>query len=214
MKKIFLWLAAGLAVFAAEAQQTEWMQGERSFLVFSTGLSVPVLCYASSNINKNTSGFAKPGSTFDVSYGYRFVQNFGITGSVFYSSNNTSKNIVQALGNDHYRYVGIMAGPLLTKKLFAKADGDIRFMTGIAHAWSPDLVYHNETILNKDCNTTFAWSASAGLLYSLTDKTFLSFKADHTQLKPKFHGQATGENVKNDQHIVVMNFDAGIGIKF
>ena len=215
MKKIFFWIAAGLVAFAANSQENKSEPAKKSFLAINVGFSIPLLCYASSDITKNTSGYAKTGYTFDVSYGYRFGQNFGITGSVFYSSNQTGKNnIVQSSGNGQFRYVGIVAGPLLTKKLFTKTDGDFKFLAGIAHAWSPKLLYHGETILNNDRNTCFAFSLGMGLRYHISDKTFLSFRVDHTQLDPKFNNDATGENIKREQHIVVMNFDTGFGIKF
>jgi hypothetical protein len=213
MKNAFLWLIAGLVAIETSGQETKAPAKERSFLAFSAGVSVPILCYGSSNISKNTSGFAKAGFTLDLSYGYRFGQNLGVAGMLFYSSNNTGRNVVQASGNGRFRYMGLLAGPMLSAKFSEKAYGDIRFVAGIARAWSPQLSYNGETILNRDASTTFAWSAGAGFRYNLSGKTFLQIKADHAQLKPPFRGPATGENVKNEQHIVVMNFDAGIGIR-
>ena len=213
MKKLFMLCAAGLLIFQVKAQQTKLIPDNRSFLSFSAGISVPILCYGSSNIDKNTSGFAKAGFIVNIHYGYRWGQNLGISASAFYAS-NTAKTIVQSQGNDQYSYVGLLAGPLVTTKLFPKTEGDFSLMAGVAHAWSPHLMYQDQTILNKDNSTAFTWSASAAMRYHLSDNTFILLKADHTQLKPKFHGPFTGENVKGEQHIVVMNFDAGLGIKF
>ena len=216
MKKAFIFIIALLAAAEARVQETSKANNKRSFLSFHAGVSIPIMCYASTDINNRFAGFAKMGFMVDMSYGYRIGQFFGVAGTVFYSTNKTDTRIVQhptGAGNGRYQYYGIMAGPMLTKNFSEKLDGDFKFLAGIARAHAPKLVHQGETILNKDQSFAVVWNAGASLRYSLSDKTFLSFKVEHTQLKPKFEVPA-GENAKGEQHIVVINTDVGFGIKF
>ncbi len=212
MKRVVLLFTAGVFAISSGAQDTKNSGIQRSYLSFHAGVSFPIVCYASTSFSNKNAGFAKPGFTVDITYGYRFARYTGIAGSLFYSGNKTRNDLLAGSGKEGYRYFGIVAGPMLIKKLSSKWEGDIRFMAGIAKALSPELVHHEEVLLNKEGATAFVWTAGAGIRYSLSDKTYLSFKADHTQLKPQF--KTNGSAQKSEQHIVVINVDAGVGIKF
>jgi Outer membrane protein beta-barrel domain len=215
MKRFFLGAAAGLITIATIAQQIKPVKEKKSLLSFNAGISVPLICYAKTDISKNNfAGFAKMGFTLEVSYGYLLAKNIGITGKAFYSGNKTDLHVLQASGYDNYKYFGFMTGPLISAVLSSKTSADFQFTGGIARAFSPKMVYRNEILMNKDASTNFVWSAGADFRYDLSDKTFFVFKADHTQLKPKFNNHVPNESLKDEQHIVVMNFDAGFGIKF
>ena len=213
MKKLLLWTAAWLFGFSTAGQDNKSAPEKKSFLAFSAGLSIPIVCYGSTDINNKNAGYAKIGFTLDLSYGYRFGKNLGVTGSAFYSSNKTDKTVLDG-AQGSYRYYGVVAGPLLTKNLSSKAGIDFKYMAGFAHVIAPKLLRGGETLLEKASANAFAWTAGVGLRYGLGDNTFFSFKVDHSQMKPQFHSSAQGENAKTEQHIVVINIDAGIGIKF
>ena len=95
MKKLWVLLIIILAARAGMAQEIPNLTEKKSFLSFNAGLSIPVICYASTNIYNKFAGFAKPGFTIDLIYGYRIKQNAGISGMLFYSVNQTDNKIVQ-----------------------------------------------------------------------------------------------------------------------
>jgi len=213
-RKILCWLATVLLSYPVIAQETKRLEGERSFLSFHAGVSFPIICYGSSDINSSTAGFAKPGFIFDLGYVYRFNTNLGVTGSLFYCSNKAGNNNVQASSSPgSYRFFGILAGPFITKNLASRWDGDIRLLAGVARVLTPNLRHEGETILNENKATAFTWGGGLAIRYQLSDKSFLSLKTDHINLKPQFNLKP-GETGKGEQHIVVMNVDAGIGLKF
>jgi hypothetical protein len=68
-------------------------------------------------------------------------------------------------------------------------------------------------LLNDYNVNAFTWGGGVALRYKLSGNTFLQLKTDHINLKPKFKMQA-GETGRSEQHIVLMNVDAGVGWKF
>ncbi len=199
-----------LFAFQLNAQE-KYDVNQRSILSFNAGVSIPIMCFASENIHDRDAGFAKPGFTLDITYGYRFGQNLGVVGSVFFAGNKTNNNFVQSEGNRGFRYYGIVVGPMASKNFSDRWTGDLRFMAGITKTHSPRLSSGDATILNSDESYSFAWSAGTGLRYHLSEKTFLSIRADHTQMKPKLNSEGA---FKSEQHIVVINVGAGMGIKW
>lgn len=213
-KKLSFWLIAAMSVFSATAQKNVITEGRRSYLVINAGVAVPIMCYASKDVNNPDAGFAKPGFNFDLGYAYRFNNTAGITGSVFYTINRAGSGDVKAVSTPgSFRVVGLMAGPVLTANFSGRLTGDIKFIAGIAKTFTPELQYGDETLLNRRNATAFTWGGTAGLRYDLNGHTFLNLQAGHINLKPQFKKKA-GETGKSEQHIVLMNFDAGLGLKF
>jgi hypothetical protein len=214
MKRVFSIAALALLGSPLIAQTVKTDNDPKSFLTLNAGISLPIICYSRTDLSKNNfAGFARMGFTLELGYGYLFTRNIGIAGKAFYSSNATDSRVVAPASQDHYRYFGVMAGPLVSTGIGGRAHADFQFSAGIARAISPRIVYNNEVLLNHDASTAFAWGGSAGLRYDLTGKTYLSFMAEHTQLKPKFNQHKPDESLKNEQHITVVNFDAGIGFR-
>lgn len=183
-----------------------------SLISVNAGVSIPFLCFGSANLNKSSSGFAKPGYSFNLKYGYLFTRNAGLEISVFYS-HNPAGNSRLSPGRDGYRYLGIMTGPLFRGKLAAKLYGDITVRGGIAKVFTPRLSDGDAILLDEHEAAAFIWGGGIGLCYDVTGKAYLTLKADHANLKPQFHLKP-GETGKTEQHIVAMDISAGVGIKF
>ena len=212
-KKLSFWLIAAMYVFSAAAQKNDIVEGRRSYLVINAGVAVPIMCYASKDVNNPDAGFAKPGFSIDLGYAYRFNKTLGITGSVFYTINKAGSSNVKAITSPGtFRVFGLMAGPVLTANFSDRWAGDVKFLAGIAKTMTPELQYRDETLLNRYGATAFSWGGTAGLRYDLNKHTFLNLQAGHINLKPQFKKKA-GETGKGEQHIVLMNFDAGVGWK-
>ena len=213
-KKLSVCLIVVLSVLSTAAQKNDIAEGRRSYLAISAGLAVPIMCYASKDVNNPDAGFAKPGFSIDLGYAYRFNNTVGVTGSVFYMINKAGSGNVKAVSSPgSFRVLGLMAGPMLTANFSNRWAGDVKFLAGIAKTMTPELQYQDETLLNRYSATAFTWGGTAGLRYDLNDHTFLNLQAGHINLKPQFKKKA-GETGKSEQHIVLMNFDAGVGLKF
>lgn len=183
----------------------------RSMISFNAGVSIPIMCFASDNYYNTAAGYARPGFTFDLTYGYRFWENLGIAGSIFFSGNNVKTGIVEAPGKPGYKYYGLLIGPMATKDFSSQWSGDIRFLAGVSKVHVPKLIYAETTVMNADKAVAFTWTAGAGVRYNFSGNSFLSFRTDHTQLKPQVNQAGA---VKTEQHIIVINLGAGMGIKW
>lgn len=213
-KKSFALLAAVMSFLAVPAQKNDFTEGRRSSLAFSAGVAVPIMCYADKDVNDPDAGFAKPGFIFDLAYAYRFSNTVGITGSLFYSWNKAGNNTVKAVSSPgSYRMFGLMAGPLFARHFSNRWEGDIRLLAGFSRVFTPALQQGDALWLDTHEKTAFTWGGGIGLRYNFEGNAFLQLKAEHTNLKPQF-SKTNGLAGKNNQHIVLMNFDAGVGVKF
>jgi len=68
-------------------------------------------------------------------------------------------------------------------------------------------------VLEEKQATTFVWGGGLGMRYNLSDNTFLTFRTDHLNMQPQLKLKP-GETGKTEQHIVLINVDAGIGFRF
>lgn len=179
-------------------------------LLFNAGLSIPIVCFASDNHQNAAAGFAKPGFTLEMMYSYRFMDNLGIAGSLFISGNKVRVGSMELPGRQGYTYYGLLIGPMLVKNFSSRWQGDLSFLAGISRVHTPKINYDNAVLMNADKPFAFTWRADAAFRYNLSDNLFLTLYANHTQLKPQLNSDGAK---KTEQHIVVMNFGAGIGLR-
>ncbi|MBI5373516.1 MAG: hypothetical protein HZA79_15940 [Sphingobacteriales bacterium] len=213
MKKILSRICILLFALPLAAQETAWPQ-KKSGLSFSAGINVPIMCFAAEDPAIQTSGFAKPGFTLDISYTCRFNTWSGIKTMLYFSSNKAGNSTVPAIAAArHYRAIGWMAGPLLSKPFSGKWEAAFSPLAGISKVWTPQLSRQNETWLYKQSATCFSWGGDLSIAYYINDKSFLHLKTGHLNMTPKF-SRHPGENAKSEQHFVLVNVDAGFGWKF
>lgn len=207
------WIVIMLLVLPLAAQEITLPQ-KKSGLAFSAGISVPLLCFAAEDPAIQTSGFAKPGFTFDISYTYRFNSWTGIKTMLYYASNKAGNSRVPALAAaNHYRAVGWMAGPLLYKSFSGKWEAAFSPLAGISKVWTPELTRQNETWLYKQSAPCFSWGGELSIAYSINEKNSFHLKTGHLNMKPQF-SRHPGETAKSEQHFVLVNVDAGWGWTF
>lgn len=212
MKKQLLLVAAGFICFPILLQaQVKWRQ-ERSLFFVNAGLSLPILCYHGDDVNNRDDGFAKAGFRLDVSYGYRFTREAGISAMLFWANNKAGNNVMKA-EKGNYSYYGLLVGPQLTLPFSGSWSTDFRFLAGIAGVQTPLLRQGTNTWLNEHSVSSFAWGGGMALRYQLNGNSWLRFEAGHINMKPQFSLPA-GDASKGEQHIVDVNFNAGIGWRF
>ena len=76
------------------AQQGKAVNEKVSIISFNAGISIPIICYGRNDLAKNNfAGFARPGFTLEINYGWLFTKNVGIAAKAFYSSNRTDLRV-------------------------------------------------------------------------------------------------------------------------
>jgi hypothetical protein len=214
MKKLLFSIVLCLPLMPVTAQEDGKSEVNRSSVMISAGITVPILCYGSSNVKKESSGFARPGFTIDIQYAYRLGNHAGVAGMLYYCTNRAGKGSIPGLSSTGtYRFAGFMAGPFVSSTAGNRWEAALKLMAGEAKAFTPRLQYGEDMLLNKESAACFAWGGGLALRYGLSDRTFLQLKTDHLNMKPQF-ARKPGEPGKTEQHIVVMNVDAGIGWRF
>lgn len=160
---IFILLVSG--VFA---------QSGRQYVGLSIGPSFPTGDFAKTELNDSTSGWAKTGVSFQVTYAYRFTHNIGITAIVSYSGNGfditSYKNALEAAHPDTMFSVeaglswssgGIMVGPYLRFPLSDNLSWDVRGLVGFYGTNSPRLTIRATTADGEKLPDYFVQRASA-----------------------------------------------------
>lgn len=190
------------------AQKKYWKQ-ERSLFSVNAGISVPLLCYRSTDANNRDAGFARTGVRFDMSYGHRFIREAGISAQFFWANNGAGNDAVKSTARN-YSYYGLLAGPMLTLKLSEEWSTDLRFLAGLAGVQTPQLMQGSNPWLNIHNVSCFSWGGGAAVRYRLNGNTWLRLEAGHINMKPQF-SLKPGDTSKGEQHIVDVNVNAGIG---
>lgn len=210
MKKAAHVLLCGLLIFTYSAgaqQKTSW-SGLRSVISFHAGVSIPMICFASDDLNNKNAGFAKPGLIAEIEYKYRFLDHFGVGTSFFWANNPVRDGKVTESGE--YNYFGLMAGPVFFPGIGKTIQADIHMYGGIANTYMPRINDGDKVLLNNESAYAFTWSAGASARWNFYEKAFVSLKAEQVNLKP----QIRSSSMKTEQHIVGLNIAAGVGLKW
>jgi hypothetical protein len=196
-----------ISTFNSGAQNTSWSH-LRSVFSFHAGFSIPMVCFASDDINKTSSGYAKPGLIAQVDYKYKFFDHLGAGLSLFWANNPVKEGKVSSGGE--YNYFGLLAGPVIFPGVGRRIQADIHLQAGVANTYMPKINYGDKVLLNKESAYAFTWAAGFSARFNFDGNAFVSFKADQTNLKP----QIRSSSEKTEQHIVGLNLSAGVGVKW
>ncbi|MDP4264112.1 MAG: outer membrane beta-barrel protein [Bacteroidota bacterium] len=220
MKKILIMIVVLLMSGIVMAQGEKQQRTTKSFLALHAGPSFPVGDFAKTDINNEQAGFAKTGVNVNLTYGYEFLENVGLTASIFYNNNKMDNSaVLDQVGNvalDHWQWYGISVGPMFTQKLAGNMAIDLRVMGGVANANSPKAVVDNETVVKEDWSPAAVFQGGAGLRIGMGNRMFIMVNLDYLYMKPKFDlvfpdGSPT---VRSEQKMSVLNLTAGFGIRF
>lgn len=210
MKKaahIFLCILLNFAFTAGAQQKPVWWR-LRSVVSFNAGVSIPIICFGSDDINNKNAGYAKPGVIASVDYKYRFFDHLGLGTSIFWANNAVRAGKVTASGE--YNYFGLMAGPVIFPGAGKTIQADIHMYAGVSNAYMPEINNGDKILLNNESAYAFTWDAGFSARFNFYENAFVSFKADQTNLKPQFKSNSA----KTEQHIVGINLSAGVGVKW
>ncbi len=242
MKKLLVLTIALLVSGAIVAQGEEKMNvTKNSFLAFHAGPAFPLDEFAAKTIPVDGffggGGFARTGYSLNIRYDYRFADNFGIAGALFFNNHNiksddyarvlneqyyeVSEQIDPALFKlNHWKWYGISAGPVLLFDAGQNITAGLRVMGGIANANSPRATYENTEVMGEDWSWAGVFQGGADLRIGVGGNVFVFANAEYTWLKPKFEKELTDpftEEVYTEsgrQRMSVINLTAGVGFKF
>lgn len=210
MKKAAPILVCVLLIFplSAGAQKNTSWSHLRSVFSFNAGLSIPMVCYASDDVNKMNSGYAKSGLIAQADYKYRIFDHLGVGTSLFWANNPVTETTVTEDGE--YNYFGLVAGPVIFPGEGRRIQADIHLQAGISNSTMPKIKNGDKVLLNNESAYAFTWAAGFSARFNFDGNAFVSFKVDQTNLKPQFKSNS----VKTEQHMVGLNLLLGIGVKW
>lgn len=227
MKKLLLIMIVLLVSGAINAQGSKGKLTNKSFLAFHVGPSFPMGDFGSTNFDNQNAGFAKTGYSLNLTYGYKLVQNFGLTASLFYNNNGPDnaaieKGVSGSIETDvfgkmnHWQWVGLTAGPMITQNLGSNVEMDLRIMGGVADANFPKVFHEDTIIVNQDWSFAAIFHTGLDLRIGIGNGMFIFTNLDYQYMKPKFNLVFPDESptIRSEQKMSVLNLTGGLGIRF
>lgn len=230
MKSVLLsfLLAAGLCSSAVA-------QNEQGYIGLSVGPSIPVGNFASTDLNNETAGLAKPGAIFDISFAYPLGQgSFGIMGLLRGQANPFD---AQALADELARMSpgtaftveakpwsvgGLMAGGYGVFYVTDRTSFEARAMIGFMNASSPEIKIKTGSDWVRQSSVagnTVGFLVGAGFRFDISKRMYLLTMLDYMGEKPEFKDyeitSSTGENAKDtfSQPMGAINLSIGLAFK-
>ncbi|MBL7745189.1 MAG: outer membrane beta-barrel protein [Chitinophagaceae bacterium] len=234
MKKLLILAMALLVCGALQAQGSKEKVNPKSFLAFHAGPSIPIGDFYNSDYDNADAGFARIGFNPNLTYGYQFAKNFGLTASIFFNKNKLDNIAIQeameavfevepgsfkGLKLDHWKWYGVTVGPALIYNFTPYVAGDIRIMAGIVNANTPAITFQGETLAGEDWSVAMPLQAGADLRIGIgkNKNTFIFVNIDYLYMKPKFNVDSDLDELVSEtfkQKISVINLTGGLGIRF
>jgi hypothetical protein len=203
-KNLTILSAIFITLFSLTAKAQDEVTYAKSYMTFLGGLSVPYNDFSSTNYSNNNAGFAKRGPVFGLDAGIYLYKNFALGLSVSYQDQGEltyndavnlangytasfNKNVTTLTAVNRYQSLNLMAGPQYSI-LYKKFTFDLRASVGLIKSFSTPYISVNfdnstETADNfyqlSSKGTSFAYSGSAGLRYSLGDSWDVGLKFNY-----------------------------------
>jgi hypothetical protein len=248
-KTVCTFLISLLIISFANAQVTSCkkghcLRGDRGYVNFTIGPSIPLGSFADNDIKNKDAGFASTGSKIGLNGGYNVTDKVNLIGSLFYSVNGydeTSLKNKLALENpgttwDTYGrswdIYGFMVGATYSYPFRNKFVGDVRLQTGIMHSSLPEMVISSNNGLkiteSSRAATSFVYQISVGGHYPLGRLLDITGSLEYLSSSPTFNninrvsnlpsgtpGSVTGTGVTSYNHnINILALDIGLRVKF
>lgn len=149
----------------------------KGFIGITLGPSIPIGDFADNSLSNDNAGFAKTGFNINViNFGYKFGQNFGITGSWFGAEHSVDAGGV----DDMLSYGGLMGGPMLSFPVNEKLDFDLKGMIGF---FSSTL---NQNKPGETSGIGVGFDFGTSFRYNFTEKWCLLINGDYFASNLKF----------------------------
>lgn len=226
MKKLLVLMLALLVSGALPAQGSKGAINRNSSLAFHAGPSFPMGVYSSSMPSTDEAGYAKTGINISMNYEYRFRNNAGIGGTVFYNQHSTRDMVLTfdfgegtdtvTMTMDNWKMYGIALGPILNFVPAKNLTAGVHIMGGIANVQMPAFYYDNEEAVKSDWGISPVVQGGLSLKLDAGNQVFFFVNGEYQYLRPVFNmfDIWADESDKGYQKISVVNVTAGIGFRF
>lgn len=197
-----------------------------SNLSLSAGIAIPAGDFSTSKGAEP--GFARPGYNINLNYGYSINSRLGIAATAFYGFHKldnkalndqlgTGGPSVPSVTSDHWKYHGIVVGPMTTFELADNVYLDLKFMAGFANVNFPVFKASGESSPEK-WKAAYAMKMGGNIRYNFTDNFSLYSSLDYAHFRPrwKFTESIDGETFNSTvtQRVETVNLNVGIGYIF
>lgn len=212
---------------------------DKGYVAISLGPSIPIGDFASTDLNNSSSGLAKTGAIFDITFAYKLGTNMGLTAmlrgqsnpvdnqSLLDQLNREDPTISWRVDSKNWGIGGFMFGGYGS---FAIATGKTSFewraMIGFLSASSPDLTLSGTqngisawAKLNSTTSTSFAYLIGAGFKFNVGAKICLLTNLDYMGSSAEFKNARTTNSAGTfseetiSQKFGTINFGIGIGLR-
>ncbi len=228
MKKKLLLFIIVIALSNLHAQN-------KGYVALSFGGSSPLGDFADKSDNNPNAGFAKLGTSLDLSIAYKLGKRFGMAAMV---KNQSVPSDSDALTN-YYEYnysvitsatagnwnlTNLMIGGYGSFPIVNKLSLESKLMIGAVIATSPEIyrtqlialksVYNPIGNFSKNTSTTYGILFNAGLKYDLAKRICLLLNLDYLQSNPSFtYNNYYNKPTDESQYIQTLSYTLGVGYR-
>lgn len=198
MKRItsFILIITAISITAHAQSQTESFK-KNGFLGITIGPAISLGDFADDDLNNEDAGFAENGFNLTLlTFGYEFVENFGMAASWF----GGGHTIETDFGDGLWAYGAIVVGPMVTLELSEKADLDFKLMVGPTSG-----IFDFDSLSEQEEGSGFGFDVGTSLRVSISNKIGLILNMDYFNTKSEFDDF--------EQKMTALNINGGIFFK-
>jgi hypothetical protein len=216
--KVLLLITALMLSFGVYSQK---------FLTLSVGGNIPVGDFVSTSVSNQNSGFAKAGTTFDLTFGKVMYKKLGFMATVRGQLNDLNTDaLATAIGvsssqiaGDKYKSFMIMVGPFLEFKLHEKLALDVKLQGGVISTSFPEYTLVGSSgSADVKANASTSTSVSLGVIFrrKINDNFSVNFTGDCLSATQTFNVVSTtpGGSKTNAQDIPINVINGMVGVSY
>ena len=216
------------------------LKGDRGYISFAVGPSIPLGNFADNKISNSSSGFAKTGSKIELNAGFALYKSIDLGAKLFYSANgydvSTLTNKLSAenpevnwttSGRTWDLYGGLI-GFNYSYPLSRKFISDFKIQSGLMHSSTPQMIVTgsngSKITEDKKSASSFVYLLSAGGHYPVGRLIDLIGSLEYLGSSPTFNNINTFSNVSGyspgtstssfTQNISLLSLNFGFRVKF
>jgi hypothetical protein len=218
---------------------TDSFSQDKGYVAISLGTNIPIGDFASSDANNKSAGYATTGGISDISFAYKFGENFGMSALIRGQANPTDAQSFAdeiakqfpgsnvTVDSKTWGIGGLMFGGYGSFPISEKVSFDTRAMIGFLNATSPDITVTLTgsggsawVKMNSTSSTAFSYLIGAGFKYDAGRKVCLFANIDYLGANPEFKNVETTDNTGAtlstntfSQSFGTISFSIGIGLR-
>lgn len=216
---------------------TQVFSQEKAHIAISSGLSLPLSNYGSSDLNNEKAGLAKTGYAIDLSGYYRINQHFGLAGLIRHQRNGLNEDVVKAVfspftaggsldfKSNPWRINSYMIGLNGSVPINNKLSWESKLLIGASTVTPFDMeltmnfMGSTETMKSEgQASTNVSLLLGSGLKYDLNDKFLILGNADFwiTETQPKTKGtQSDGStSIESGPYMNITSINLSLGLAY